>query len=269
MPEIAEVETVRRVLEKKVVNKKIFSVEVFYKKMVENDIDFFVNILTDNKVFSINRKGKYLIFELEKHFLISHLRMEGKFFYNDKKTELKKHEHVRINFSDGSNLVYHDTRKFGKMKIIEKSFFDEYFKKLGFEPFELTEKYLFDNLKKSNKIIKTLLLDQSIIAGLGNIYANEVLYAAGINPQKKGKDITMGDVKNIISQSQRIVDKAILEGGCTIKSYTSSLGVTGNYQNFLKVHMKENQICEICLEPIKKVKLDGRSTYYCENCQKL
>ncbi len=268
MPEIAEVETVRRVLSKSVVNKKIISTEIKYEKMIENDVKFFSSILCGNQIKSIDRKGKYLIFNLNNYVLISHLRMEGKFYYKKNIVDLSKHEHVRINFVDGTNLVYHDTRKFGKMKIISYNELEAYFQKLGFEPKDLKEVYLYEKLSKSNKNIKTLLLDQSIIAGLGNIYANEVLFKAKINPFKKGNELSKSDILNIIISSQTIVDKAIKEGGCTIKSYTSSLGVNGNYQNFLCVHMKENEKCKECGTLIKKMKIDGRSSYFCPKCQK-
>lgn len=268
MPELPEVETVRNVLKKKVLNKKIKNVNVFYEKMIENDIDFFKNTLKNNEFLDIDRKGKYLIFELNNYFLISHLRMEGKFFYKDKKETINKHEHVEIEFLDNSVLIYHDTRKFGKMKLIEKQQLNKYFEKLGPEPKDADINYLYEKISRSNKFIKTILLDQSVIAGLGNIYANEVLFKAKINPFKKGKEITKLEAKNIIEASSEILDKSIKNGGCTIKSYTSSLGVTGNYQNYLLVHMRENEPCKGCKSKILKTKIDGRSTYYCEYCQK-
>ncbi len=268
MPELAEVETVRRVLFKKVLNKKIVDINVIYPKIVENDINEFKNMLINDKFINITRKGKYLIFETNKYFLISHLRMEGKYYIKGINDEILKHEHVIFSFIDGSTLSYHDTRKFGRMKLINKDELDNYFIKLGKEPKDLDLDYLKNKLYKSNKYIKTLLLDQSIIAGLGNIYANEVLFASNINPFKKGNDLKDDDINNIIDSSKSIIDKAILEGGCTIKSYTSSLGVTGNYQNYLNVHMKENVPCTKCNNLIIKDRIDGRSVYYCRNCQR-
>lgn len=268
MPEIAEVETVKRVLQKKVLRKKIKNIEIYYNNIIENNIEEFNKIMFGNEFTNIDRIGKYLIFELQEHYLISHLRMEGKYFYFTDNTGINLHDHVKIIFSDNSNLIYNDTRKFGKMRIIKKSEKNLYFSKLGPEPNDLTVNYLLEKFKKSKKNIKTLLLDQSIIAGLGNIYANEVLFEASINPYIKGNEIDEKQVKKIITVSQEIVKKAIEEGGCTIKSYTSSLGVTGNYQNFLKVHMREGCNCFKCKTYIKKEKIDGRSTYYCEHCQK-
>lgn len=268
MPELPEVETVRCVLEKCILNKKIINVDIIYEGMIENDVNYFKEALINNTIISLQRRGKYLIFELPDYYLISHLRMEGKYYYRVGDTNIDKHEHVRICFDDDSYLVYHDTRKFGKMKIITKDFIEEYFAKLGVEPNNLTTTYLHNKLIKSNKCIKTLLLDQSIIAGLGNIYANEVLFASNINPFKSGKNINIGEVDNIINTSRSIINKAISCGGTTIKSYTSSLGVSGTYQNYLQVHMKEKELCTKCMNNlILKDRIDGRSVYYCPNCQ--
>ena len=142
--------------------------------------------------------------------------------------------------------------------------------KLGLEPFDknINSDYLLTKFNKSNLPIKELLLDQSIIAGLGNIYANEVLFLSKINPFKKGKDITKNECDNIISSSKEILTNAIIDGGTTIKSYTSSLGVTGHYQDKLYVHKRDNMNCKICNSLILKDRIGGRSTYYCPNCQK-
>lgn len=272
MPEIAEVETVRRVLKKNVLNKKIIDVKVLYPKMIESDLIFFKNILINNKFIDIKRIGKWLLFELDNHYLLSHLRMEGKYFIKNSSDEVLKHEHVIISFSDFTDLRYHDTRKFGKMSIVKKE--DLYnvdaIKKQGIEPIseKLTKEYLFDNISKKNIPIKTILLDQTIISGLGNIYADEVLFYSNIFPLKKGSDITLDECKKIKDSSKKIINNAIKHGGTTIKSYTSSLGVTGNYQTLLMVHKRENEKCKKCNTLIKRIKIGGRSTYYCPNCQK-
>jgi len=269
MPELAEVETVRRVLKKQILNKKIKNIEIFYPKMIENDLVFFKENLLNEEFLDIKRKGKYLIFETKNHFLISHLRMEGKFFIKEKKDVKEKHEHVIFYFDDFS-LRYHDTRKFGRMILIKKEELDKYFEKLGVDANskDIDVNNILKKINKSKNPIKTILLDQSILAGLGNIYANEVLYESKISPFKKGSDITYKDVVNILSVSKEILDKAILHKGTTIKSYTSYLNVLGGYQKFLKVHMKEGSKC-LCGCDIIKTKIGGRSTYLCPNCQRL
>ena len=272
MPEIAEVETVRNTLKKRVLNKKIVDVNIIYGKMIDNNLDEFRNILINNEFKDILRVGKWLIFELNNYYLLSHLRMEGKYFIKNSSEEVQKHECVIISFNDKTDLRYHDTRKFGRMKVVKKEdlWETEEIKKQGKEPIDntLTKEYLKEKLNNKKMPIKTALLDQTIISGLGNIYVNEVLFASKINPLRESSNITLDECEKIVSSSKKIILKAIEEGGTTIKSYTSSLGVIGNYQHFLKVHMKEGQACPICNNIIKRIKIGGRSTYYCDVCQK-
>jgi len=271
MPEIAEVKTVAKVLKKKLLNKHIKDIQVRYKGTITNDLNYFKSCLIDNEIKDITTNGKWIIFKLNNYYLLSHLRMEGKYFIKKKEEEIEKHEHVIFYFDDFT-LRYHDTRKFGKMTIIKHDELEKFesLKKLGPEPNtkELTKEYLYNKIHLKQTNIKTLLLDQTIINGLGNIYANEVLFASRINPNKLGRTITIKECEKIIDSSNKIIDKATKEGGTTIKSYTSSLGVEGNYQKYLCVHMKENKPCPVCKSEIKKIKLNGRSTYYCPNCQK-
>ncbi len=198
--------------------------------------------------------------------------MEGKFFLKNKSDPIVKHEHIIFTFQDNTDLRYHDTRKFGRMNLIKKEELvnNKAIKKQGYEPGEkeLTAEYLLEKFKKKTIAIKTLLLDQTIISGLGNIYANEVLFASKINPFKKGSEITKKEAQNIVKSSARIIKRAMELGGTTIKSYTSSLGVTGHFQQELMVHKKEGEACIVCGTKILNEKINGRSTYYCPTCQK-
>lgn len=272
MPEIAEVETVRRTLKNKVLNKEIADVKILYPKMIESDIHLFKDILIGKKFTDIKRRGKWLIFVLDEYYLLSHLRMEGKYFIKESSAEINKHEHVIISFSDNTDLRYHDTRKFGRMNLIKQEDLDKVaaIKKQGIEANsdKLTKEYLYDKIRKKKIPMKTILLDQSIISGLGNIYADEVLFASGINPTRLGTSITLDECEKIKISSQQIIDEAIKCGGTTIRSYTSSLGVTGRFQQNLNVHKQEGIPCKYCKTPIKRIKIGGRSTYYCPNCQK-
>ncbi len=272
MPEIAEVETVRNVLKKQILNKKIVDVDILYPKMIESNVKDFKKDLINKSFIDIKRKGKWLIFELEDRYLLSHLRMEGKYFIKDKKEAIAKHEHIIFTFEDEQTLRYHDTRKFGRMNLIKKEDLEntQCIKKQGLEPLDdqLTASYLLAKFKNKKLPIKTVLLDQTIISGLGNIYANEVLFYAQINPLKKALELTKEECAKIVEGCRQIIKQAIEMGGTTIKSYTSSLGVTGRFQQKLKVHKKEGQKCVKCGSLIKKIKIGGRSTYYCEVCQK-
>ena len=264
-------ETVRQTLRKKILRKKIKSVNVLYERMIESDITEFKNNLIGLEFSDILRRGKWLIFEIGPYYLCSHLRMEGKYFIKDHNEEINKHEHVIFEFEDGTDLRYHDTRKFGRMNLVLKENLEtvEGVHKQGIEPIDakLTKEYLYDNFHKRKLPMKTLLLDQTIISGLGNIYADEVLFASGIYPEKLGTDITLEECDKIVSTSKKIIEEAIKCGGTTIRSYTSSLGVTGRFQQNLMVHKREGETCKNCGTVIKRIVVGGRSTYYCENCQ--
>ncbi len=198
--------------------------------------------------------------------------MEGKYFIKDHNEEINKHEHVIFEFEDGTDLRYHDTRKFGRMNLVLKENLEtvEGVHKQGIEPIDpkLTKEYLYEKFHKKKLPMKSLLLDQTIISGLGNIYADEVLFASGIYPEKLGIDITMDECAKIVTSSKAIIEEAIKCGGTTIRSYTSSLGVTGRFQQNLMVHKREGETCKNCGTTIKRIVVGGRSTYYCENCQK-
>lgn len=272
MPEIAEVETVRKTLKKMVLNKKIKKVEILYSRIIEQEQDEFVKNLVGRSFVDIKRIGKWLLFDLEDYYLLSHLRMEGKFFVKNSDEEIVKHEHVIITFDDNTDLRYYDTRKFGRMNLVRKEDLENVpaIKKQGIEPLDkkLTKEYLYENFKKKNIPMKTLLLDQTIISGLGNIYANEVLFGARISPFKKGNEMTLENCDDLVLSCKKIIKKAMEEGGTTIKSYTSSLGVTGRFQQYLMVHKKEGEACKVCGTTIVNEKIGGRSTYYCPTCQK-
>ena len=268
MPELAEVETVRSVLKKRILNKKINDIKVLYPKIVEGDINLFKDKLCNSSFIDIKRKAKYLIFETPENYLISHLRMEGKYFIKNVEEEINKHEHIIFVFDD-FELRYHDTRKFGRMCLIEKDQLETYFNNIGPDAnMNVDASYLHDKISTKKIPIKSLLLDQSIIAGLGNIYVDEVLYASKINPFKLGVDISLEECNEIIVNSKKILNLAIKYKGTTIRSYTSSLNVEGEYQNYLKVHTKKGNICK-CGAVITSDKISGRTTYYCPECQRL
>ena len=273
MPEIAEVETVRNTLKKQILGKKIKKVNVLYDKMIESNVNDFKIKLIGQEFVDILRRGKWLIFETNDYYLLSHLRMEGKYFLKSTGDPIVKHEHVIFIFEDDSDLRYHDTRKFGRMNLINKEelISVEAVKKQGIEPgdISLTGDYLIEKLKNKRLPMKTLLLDQTIISGLGNIYADEVLFRAKVNPLKSGKDLSLEEAQKIVRAAEEVIKEAIEMGGTTIKSYTSSLGVTGRFQQKLMVHKREDEECKECGTIIKRTKVGGRSTYYCENCQKM
>lgn len=272
MPEIAEVRVVANTLKKQILHKKITQVKILYSSIVLGNREDFVKKITNKEFIDITTNGKWLLFNMGEYTLLSHLRMEGKYFYLKESEPIGKHTHVIFTFEDGMELRYDDTRKFGRMELVktDEVLKAECIKKLGYEPenSNLTPQYLLNAFKGKSLPIKSVLLDQSIINGLGNIYANEVLFASGINPLREPSSISEKEALKIIETSRAIVAKSYEMGGCTIRSYTSSLGVVGHYQDELKVHSRAYKKCYNCGEYIKCIKIGGRSTYYCEHCQK-
>jgi formamidopyrimidine-DNA glycosylase len=268
MPELPEVETVKEKLKKELLKKRINDVKVFYNGIIATSLKDFNNI-KNQEIIDITRRGKFLIFELTDYYLVSHLRMEGKYFIKDINEEKNKHDHVIFYFSDFT-LRYNDTRKFGKMYLVtkDKLLTDTPLNKLGLEPWDnnLNSNYLKDKFNK-NIAIKTLLLDQSIISGIGNIYADEILFLSKVNPKKMGKELNKKELDNIIKNTRIVLEQGIKNRGTTIHSF-SSLGSIGDNQNHLLVHTKEGMPCVNCGSIIKKIKVNGRGTYYCPMCQK-
>ena len=272
MPELPEVETVKNTLKRLVLNKTIRKVNVMYEDMIEYpSIKDFKYNLVGEKIIDIKRRGKWLMFILDNYVLLSHLRMEGKYVIRSVDDEYNKHEHVEFVFTDSTTLRYKDTRKFGRMYLYKK---DEVYNNkplsdLGLEPWddELNIVYLKTKFKNKKLPIKTLLLDQSIIVGLGNIYVDEVLFMSKINPNAKALSLKDKDLENIIINTKKVLEHAISLGGTTIRTYESSEGVHGLFQNELLVHGKE--ICPVCNSAISKTRVGGRGTYFCSSCQKL
>ena len=272
MPEIAEVRTVRDALRKELIGRKIINVNILYSGIVKTDLNEFINILKNKSFKEITTIGKWIIFNFGEYSLVSHLRMEGKYYYKPSNEEYEKHEHIIFNLDNNYDLRYKDVRKFGVMilcKTNEVMSLPE-ITKLGIEPDNksLTKEYLYEKIHNSNKPMKELLLDQSIINGLGNIYADEVLFASSISPLRLGKDVLLNEYELICKEADRIITKSYELGGTTIRSYTSQLGVIGHFQDYLQVHTREGKECPKCGNTIIKIRVGGRGTYYCPNCQK-
>ena len=273
MPELPEVETVKETLKQQIVGKTIADVTVIYGKLIKNqDAESFKQALIGKTLRNIGRYGKYLFFHFAGVVLIVHLRMEGKFFLKPFSEPYQKHEHIIFSFTDQSTLRYHDVRKFGTMEIVPEGTEMEVegIKKLGKEPFgsDFTDSYIYDKIYKSTRPIKSLLLDQEIVAGLGNIYVDEVLFLSGLDPRRPGKDVSRIEAGMIAKNCRKVLEKAINLGGTTIRSYTSSLGVSGRFQNELNVHTRKGLPCLKCGNSIEKTRVGGRGTYYCPSCQK-
>jgi len=288
MPELPEVEIVKQSLEKKVKYKIIDSVLVKNPNLRFKIQKNFKEFLKKKKIISVDRRSKYIIISLEDNkYLLVHFGMSGTLhhcfkknnnnlysnlsFYNSMKLP-KKHNHIEIFFTN-FKIIYNDPRRFGFFKIIHsKKELNEYFKKIGPEPFDriFSFKYLKKKIYNKNKNIKNFLLDQSLVAGIGNIYANEILFYSKINPFKKGKEISENQIKKIIKFSKYVLNKAIKKGGSSIRNFKNIKGKKGSYQKEFKVYDKEGKICPTtnCNQKIVKLNISNRSTYVCNVCQK-
>ena len=274
MPELPEVETVRRSLERTVSGKTISSVKVFHPKMIRGmEVAQFVDALKQERIERVERRGKFLLFAFEQFYLVSHLRMEGKYFPYPQAIEKDKHTHVIFRFTDGSELHYNDVRKFGTMELREKATVMQVppLAQLEREPFDptFTAEVLAENLiRKKRSPIKTALLDQSIFLGLGNIYVDETLFAARVHPLTKAGALTLDDISRIHVAGVDVLQKAVESGGSTIRSYVSPSG-KGEFQLQLAVYGQTGVPCPRCGTAIEKIKVGGRGTHFCPNCQQV
>lgn len=275
MPELPEVETIRRTLEKLVLNKRIKDVSIYWPKIIQfpHDIEQFRMILRDEKIERIARRGKFLLFYLTDYVLISHLRMEGKYRVVSIEEEKDKHTHIIFHFTDGTELRYNDVRKFGTMHVyqIGEEFNVKPLNQLGPDPFELeyTLKYFQDKLSKTTRMIKAVLLDQTVIAGLGNIYVDEVLFLSKIHPKKRANELLPNEIEAIWKNAKMVLEKAVQQGGTTIRSYVNGEGEMGMFQQQLYAYGQTGQPCKHCATAIEKIKVAGRGTHVCPTCQKM
>ena len=286
MPELPEVEIVKKSLKKNVKDKKILNVIVTNRNLRFKVDEDFEKILKNRKIKNVSRYAKNIIVELNGNiYLIIHLGMTGTFhlirnnilkntnlsFYQSKDLPIK-HNHIVLVFKK-FRVIYNDPRRFGFFKLLkDKESFKLYLKNIGYEPLDknFNLKYLKKNILFRNKCIKSILLDQKIISGIGNIYANEILFHSGLNPRKKGLKLKDFELKYLYKYSKLVLKKAILKGGSSIRDFRNTEGAKGSFQDNFKVYDKDNHNCpnKKCNYKIKKINISNRSTFYCENCQK-
>ena len=273
MPEKPEVITVAKSLEQVILNKKITGCNIFWDNIIAYPtVDEFKKKIIGEVIENIKTRGKFIVIGLSHYSLLVHLRMEGKFLFRDVGEEFGKHEHVELILNKNISFRYMDVRKFGKMYLIDKDKVHDMkpLSQLGleFDDKDLTREYLYDKIHHKSLPIKTVLLDQSIITGIGNIYDDEILFLSRIHPLRKSSDITLQECDDIIQNTKTVLEEAIKKGGTTIRSFTSSEGVHGLFQHELLVHGKEGEACTHCGSTIEKIKVGGRGTSFCPKCQK-
>ncbi|MEE5988642.1 DNA-formamidopyrimidine glycosylase [Ligilactobacillus equi] len=274
MPELPEVETVRRGLRKLVQGSRITEVEIMYPKMIEGDSREFATTLRGKVLEGVDRRGKFLLLRFSDGWtVVSHLRMEGKYFVEKKGAPIRKHTHVIFNLDDGRQLRYNDVRKFGRMRLIKTGSETQLpsLKKLGPEPVAADFKVaaFYQGLQKKKKAIKPALLDQNLVTGLGNIYVDEVLWMSKIHPQTPCNHLTQADVQILHDNIIQELARAVEAGGTTIRSYTDAFQNEGGFQFELQAYQKTGQPCPRCQTPIERIVVGQRGTHFCPNCQQV
>jgi len=266
MPELPEVETIKRQLEKIIQGRRISAVIVNNPKVIkEPSCELFKRNLKGVKIVKILRKGKVLIFELSSgKSLVVHLRMTGQLVYPGS----AKNSRVSFRLSDNTILDYNDRRILGELRLLDDWRGLKFIKELGPEPFDLTVREFNQMLSRKNTKIKPLLLDQTFISGIGNLYAAEALFKAKINPLRQASDLSDNEKSGLFSAIKEILTAAIKHKGSSIDQYVTLTGDKGGYVSYHKVYGRENKPCYVCKSPIRRIALGGRGTYFCARCQK-
>lgn len=271
MPELPEVETVKNVIKPIVICHTITGIDVFRPVIIQNDkVEDFINGLVGETFLDATRIGKFLIFHLSHDkVMISHLRMEGKYFEVLENESNTKYARVVFHLNNGHKICYDDSRTFGILKLTNEK---EYLKEkeiaqLGPEPFKANPKILFNKVKKSTLPIKSTLLDQTLMTGLGNIYADEVCFACHLHPLTPANMVTLKEWEDIVNNSIRILNNAIIAGGSTIRSYHPGKGIDGNFQTALLAYGKKDEPCPNCGHLFRFMKVGGRGSTFCPHCQ--
>ncbi len=289
MPELPEVETVRAGLSKLLPGKKIKSVTHDWPKSFPNAKTDVQAFLLNAQVVDIRRRAKVLLIDLSsKYSLVIHLKMTGQLVFRSKTKRFgaghpnaslvgdlpDKSTRVVITFTDGSQLFFNDQRKFGWMRLLPTVEVEQldFFQKVGPEPLtaDFTAAQFSSRLQRRAKSgIKAVLLDQTVVAGIGNIYADESLWAAKIHPETKVQDVPASQIKALYTQLRRILQLAIEKGGSTDRNYVNAEGKRGSYLSFAQVFRRQDQPCPRCGTTIIKLKVAGRGTHICPYCQKM
>lgn len=275
MPELPEVETVLRTIQPKLIGLRFTGVQITLPKIIRmpDDPEKFKDNIIGKEILKISRRGKYLLFNLTDGFnLLVHLRMTGRLLYCQANEPLAKYTHLILVLDNGCHLRYADMRQFGHLWLLPEEDMNNLagYKDLGIEPLEakFTVSYLRKELKQKHTRIKPLLLDQTFIAGLGNIYADEALHRAKINPERLAATLKPREAAQLHQTVRDVLLEGIEHRGSTVRDFIDGDGQPGNYQNLLRVYGREGKPCRNCGHNIVRKKIAGRSTYFCPTCQK-
>ncbi|MFN4218200.1 MAG: bifunctional DNA-formamidopyrimidine glycosylase/DNA-(apurinic or apyrimidinic site) lyase [Candidatus Bipolaricaulia bacterium] len=267
MPELPEVETLRRALTQELEGRVLGALKIYEPRLLQNISEQeLIAALVGRRLRAVQRRAKFLLFDFGKNTVILHLRMTGW-------PTLSPIENPRFifEFTQERTLYFSDTRRLATLHLVPSARAEKLppLAGLGIEPFQPT--YTFENfvaLLQTDREIKKLLLDQRKIAGIGNIYACEALFASGIHPHRRAKDLSRSEARRLFAQLERILARAIAKQGTSVRTYRVLTGEPGNFQNFLRVYDRAGEPCVRCCTPIVRIEQGGRGTYFCPRCQK-
>lgn len=273
MPELPEVETVCRGLRRHLVGRCITAVSVRQPDILHDGrtLEDFAAFLEGRRILAVERRGKYILFVLDAGWLVCHLRMTGKLLWRSGPAEDGKHTHARFTLDDGSTLLYDDVRRFGGFTCWSQDpRLAPPLSALGPEPLSdaFDADWLWKSTRKRRRPIKTHLLDQSVACGIGNIYADEILFRAGVRPRKSAARLTRKECAAIVQATKDVLSEAIRAGGSTIRDYRDSDARAGSFQLAHQVYGRAGKPCQRCGTLLKSVSVGGRSSVYCPHCQK-
>lgn len=274
MPELPEVETVVRGLRPRLVGRRIVRLELRQPAIVRSDVKRFRRALAGARIAGLRRRGKYILIELagangpaKRDCWVVHLGMTGQLYAAKKSAPLEKHTHLIAWLSSGEQLRYRDPRRFGRLLALRPDEVEDYFAPLGPEPLRISLEG-FRRLFAGRKApVKNLLLNQNRLRGVGNIYAGEALFLAGIHPARAAGSLAPGELERLYRALRQVLREAIAGQGSTVSDYRRGDGLPGDYQNSLRVYDREGQPCPNCAEPIERLVLAGRSAHFCPRCQ--
>ena len=270
MPELPEVETVKLSLAESITGLVIKRVEVLQAKLRFPIPCDFADKLSGQKVHGLSRRGKYLICKLDDGYLICHLGMSGSVCVHEHDYQRVKHDHVLIYFHDDKMLRYHDPRRFGMLDFCQNPVTHRLLQHLGPEPLgtDFSGEYLYQSTRDRRSPIKAHIMNSRVVVGVGNIYAAESLFHAGIRPTKPAQTLTKRDCHKLAASVIMVLTRAIEAGGSSIRDFVSSEGALGYFQQELYVYGRDGQICRTCQSMLKIIRLGNRSSVYCPSCQR-
>ncbi|MEA3249744.1 MAG: DNA-formamidopyrimidine glycosylase [Patescibacteria group bacterium] len=275
MPELPEVETIRRQLEKEIVGKRITSVDVFFAKRLNMTVGKFRKMIVGHRIRSVRRRAKMILIDLSGgQTMAVHLKMTGKLLFVDGPTERNKHSHITFCLSGGKTLIFNDVRKFGWIRLLETDMLKEKLfrpMKLGPEPFSrgFTVETLTRCLRSHDRAaLKPLIMSQRCVVGVGNIYTDEVLWRARVKPDRKAGTLTVKEIEALHKEIKSVLKDAIKRRGSSVDDYVDAYGKPGTYGLKHEVYGREGEKCARCGGRIRKIRLGGRGTHFCPKCQR-